>query len=102
MVKSTTGCYTLNMNIDDIEKLEELSRMKLTPQERESMLSDMKGIIDYVKVIEGVEVEEIESEYVTYNVWRNDEPIKRDFSHDRIVDQFPDKQDGFLKVKKIL
>jgi hypothetical protein len=41
-----------------------------------------------------------------YNVWREDLPAQageiRDFSRELIIGQFPNAQDGFLKVKKIL
>jgi Asp-tRNA(Asn)/Glu-tRNA(Gln) amidotransferase C subunit len=55
-----------------------------------------------VKVIEKVEVPEIDIEYENKNVFREDEEEEEDFSKDLILDQFPDSQDGFLKVKKIL
>ena len=90
------------MNIGDIQRLADLARIKLSQDEAQSMLSDMQGILDYVKVIEGVEVEDIIPDYTVHNAWREDVPIEREYSHDLIVDQFPDKQNGFLKVKKIL
>lgn len=90
------------MNIEDIERLEALSRIQLTIPEREAMLSDMKGILEYVKVIESVEVGDIKTEYTLHNVWREDEVIQRDFSSELLTGQFPDQQEGFLKVKKIL
>ncbi|MEK7105904.1 MAG: Asp-tRNA(Asn)/Glu-tRNA(Gln) amidotransferase subunit GatC [Patescibacteria group bacterium] len=91
------------MNIGDIEKLADLARIKLNKEEAEAMLSDMEGILDYVKVIESVEVEDIKPNYTVYNAWREDVPrVEESFSHDLVVDQFPDKQEGFLKVKKIL
>ena len=64
--------------------------------------------MEYVKTIEGVKVEEIDSKYDTYNVWREDYPASggqtesHEFSKESIIKQFPDSQDGFLKVKKIL
>ncbi len=103
------------MDIKDVEKLADLARIELTDLEKESMLRDMKGILEYVKVIEGVEVparsafsiadaggEDITPDYTVHNAWREDEIMPRDFSYDLVVDQFPNKQDGFLKVKKIL
>ncbi|MDE2399580.1 MAG: Asp-tRNA(Asn)/Glu-tRNA(Gln) amidotransferase subunit GatC [Patescibacteria group bacterium] len=90
------------MDIKDVEKLAELARIELSAPEKESMLHDMKGILDYVKVIESVEVEDILPDYKLHNVWREDKHIPREFSHDSIIEQFPDSQDGFLKVKKIL
>lgn len=90
------------MDIKDVEKLAELARIELSNEEKESMLSDMKGILEYVKVIESVEVEDIKPDYVSYNVWREDTLVEREFSRELILEQFPDKQENFLKVKKIL
>lgn len=90
------------MDIKDVENLARLARIELTEDEKGEILRDMKGIIEYVKVIEEVEVENVDKDPDLYNVWRQDVPESRDFSRDIIVDQFPSKKDGFLKVKKIL
>ena len=90
------------MNIKDVENLASLARIKLGEDEKKDILSDMESILGYVKQIEEVKVEDVEPEYKVYNVWREDETIPRDFSKDLIAEQFPDAQDGFLKVKKIL
>ena len=94
------------MNLKDVEVLAELARIELSVDEKKSLLLDMQGILEYVKVIESVEVPaspaDGEAEYKVYNVWREDEIAPREFSRELIVEQFPDAQDGFLKVKKIL
>ncbi len=90
------------MEIKDVENLAELAKIELSPDEKEAILKDMGGILEYVKVIEKVELEDVAPVYDQKNIWREDELEKRNFSHDLIVGQFPDKQDGFLKVKKIL
>ena len=90
------------MEIKDVENLAGLARLELSMEEKKAMLKDMGGILDYVKQIEGVEVGDISPEYNIKNVWREDEIVPREFSHELIVEQFPDAQDGFLKVKKIL
>jgi len=90
------------MQIQDVEKLAELSRLDMTHGEKEAILKDMDGILAYIKTIEGVKVEDIQPANELHNVWREDAPEPRAFSHDLIVEQFPDAQDGFLKVKKIL
>lgn len=71
-------------------------------EEKEALLKDMEGILDYVKQVEKVEMREITTEYNLKNIWREDETTPRDFSHELIVEQFPSSKDGFLKVKKIL
>ena len=90
------------MEIKDVEKLAELAKIELSEEEKSNILSDMEGILGYVKVIESVEVPDIEPEYVNTNIWREDKIIPREFSREEIISQFPDSQDNFIKVKKIL
>jgi len=96
------------MEIKDIEKLAELAKIELSDNEKKGLLKDLDGILSYVKQIESVEVDDILPEYNLRNVWREDLPAPGGlnnscvFSRDLIIDQFPDSQDGFLKVKKIL
>ncbi len=90
------------MDIKDIDNLAELSKLDLTDSEKESLLLDLDGILGYVKQVSDVKVDEIEPEYLNKNVWREDKLSVSDFSHEEIISQFPDSQDGFVKVKKIL
>ncbi len=90
------------MNIKDVENLAELAKLELSQQEKESLLHDMEGILSYVKQIEGVKVEDVATSEKQHNVWREDTLEPREFSRESIIEQFPDQQDGFLKVKKIL
>ena len=90
------------MDIKDVENLAKLARLNLTKEEKEQILIDIGSILKYVKQIEEVKVEEIEPNLMLHNVWREDKEEKADFSRDLILEQFPDSQDDFLKVKKIL
>ncbi|MSU44920.1 Asp-tRNA(Asn)/Glu-tRNA(Gln) amidotransferase subunit GatC [Candidatus Nomurabacteria bacterium] len=90
------------MDIKDVENLAKLARIELSEEEKRETLSDMKDILDYVKQIENVRVDDIKTEYDITNVWREDEIEIQDFSKELIIGQFPDVQNGFLKVKKIL
>ncbi|HEV7424488.1 MAG TPA: Asp-tRNA(Asn)/Glu-tRNA(Gln) amidotransferase subunit GatC [Candidatus Paceibacterota bacterium] len=90
------------MDIRDVENLAELARIELSEEEKKDLLHDMDSILSYVKQIEEVKIEEAEPEYQVYNVWREDVIMPRDFSRELIISQFPDSQDGFLKVNKIL
>ena len=103
------------MDIKDIEKLADLAKIELTDTEKQGLLKDLDSILGYVKQIESVEVEDLKLEYPNRNIWREDLPRQRrgedesipamdgaSFSRDLIIGQFPDSQDGFVKVKKIL
>ncbi len=90
------------MDIKDVENLAELARIELSEEEKGGLLSDMESILEYVRQVEKVDVKHSVFDSVSYNVWREDEIIPREFSPELIIEQFPDSQDGFLKVKKIL
>jgi len=98
------------MDIKDVENLAELAKIELSPDEKKAILKDVGEILEYVKQIEGVEVPDVVPLYNQKNVWREDSPrpsqagqdITPEFSKELIIEQFPDAQDGFLKVKKIL
>lgn len=90
------------MEIKDIENLAELAKIELTNTEKQGLLKDLDEILGYVKQIQEVEVEDIEPEYKNKNAWREDKIEPREFSCEKIINQFPDAKDGFVKVKKIL
>jgi aspartyl-tRNA(Asn)/glutamyl-tRNA(Gln) amidotransferase subunit C len=94
------------MNIKDVENLAELARIELSEEEKKGLLSDMDSILGYIKQIEKVDVQHSVLNSGNYNVWREDLPAQageiREFSRELIAEQFPDSQNGFLKVKKIL
>lgn len=85
-----------------MENLAELARIELTQEEKQEILKDMEGILEYVKVIQEVQVGDMVPKYNLKNVWREDELKTSEFLPELITEQFPDSQDGFLKVKKIL
>ena len=90
------------MDIKDVENLAELARLELSHEEKEAMLKDMDNILEYVKQVEELKIQDTKENYSLYNVWREDEIVPREFSEELIVEQFPDSKNGFLKVKKIL
>ncbi len=90
------------MNIKDVENLAELARIDLTEEEKKGLLKDFDSILAYVDAIKKVNVGHSVSNVVNYNVWREDKTEPRDFRKELITGQFPDAEDGFLKVKKIL
>ena len=92
------------MEIKDVEALAELAKLELNQEEKEKILSDMEGILDYIKQIEEVDLpEEEDIKYENFNAWREDDVRQeKDFSPELISNQFPDSQNGFVKVKKII
>lgn len=92
----------MSLTIKDVENLAQLARIELTQEEKEGLLRDFDSILAYVDTIRSVDIKDIVPKDDLYNSWREDVETERDFSKDLITEQFPDSQDGFLKVKKIL
>lgn len=90
------------MDIKSVENLAELARIELSLDEKKALLQDMESILGYVNQIKEVEVGDTSRNHVLKNIWREDKIEERDFSKELIKEQFPDSQDDFLKVKKIL
>jgi len=88
----------------DIEKLAELSRMKITDEERDSLLKDIDPILEYVS-----QLNEATEGASSFNlpehrgVMREDgEPHESGLWTKEILEQAPEAEGGFVKVKKIL
>lgn len=90
------------MNIKDVENLAELARINLKEDEKQSILKDFENILAYVDMIKNIELDSVEEKPNMHNIWREDDMEVKDFDRELITSQFPDFQNGFLKVKKIL
>ncbi len=91
------------MEIKDVEALAELAKLDISDAEKQSLIKDFGSILAYVDMIKEVDVGDVNVESSVYNTWREDVERKEiDFNSELIVSQFPDSQDNFVKVKKIL
>jgi len=92
------------MNLDDIENLTELARVDIPASEKEEILADLTPILDYINQIDSVKVESVETtDPLLKNVFRDgDIPHDTGLFTEALLEEAPDTQDGFIKVKKIL
>ena len=96
----------------DIQKLAELSRIKIAPEEQESLRAEIESILGYVDQIKkasqessGVNVSEspVIEAGALHNVMREDgEPHKSGEFTDKILSSAPAREGDYLKVKKIM
>lgn len=92
------------MKKEDIEKLAALSRIDISEQETEELLSEMEAILGYVSEIQeattGAGVLEVGA---LCNVMREDKDPHREGVYTKeILGEVPQTQDGYVKVKQIL
>ncbi len=92
------------MIIDDklTEYLEELSRLRLTEEEKEKAKKDLSGILSYVdrlNELDTTNVEPMSHPYDFTNNFRADE-AKASFDRELILKNAPKKKDGCFLVPK--
>jgi aspartyl-tRNA(Asn)/glutamyl-tRNA(Gln) amidotransferase subunit C len=93
------------LEIKDIEKLAKLARIELTNEEKEKLLKEVDPILGYVAQLKEVVSSVGEERKVgnPKNVMREDkDEIETGINTKEIVDNMPDSQNNYLKVKKIL
>lgn len=99
------------MDITEIKKLANLSRIDIKDDEAKAMAQDFDAILAYVDQIKELS-EEIgnkdgvltnKENHFLYNITREDEVTNNDIGkRENILKNAPDTQDGFIKVKQIL
>ncbi len=90
---------------EQIKHLAKLARLKLSEEEIESLAEDLSKILNYVKKIEELNLENIEplTSIIDKLEFREDEEKERDSEErEKIINNFPQKENNYLKVPKIL
>ena len=91
----------------DIQKLAELSRIKIAPEEQESLRTQIDSILGYIDQIKKAAQVSAGSPVVEagalHNVMREDaQPHESGKFTERILSEAPAREENYLKVKKIL
>ena len=89
---------------EDVEKMAQLSRLELTDEEKEKFagqFSDILGYVEELSEIDDKNIEPIDQITGLSNVSREDK-ITNDCDRSKMLENVPEQQDGFIKVKSIL
>ncbi len=95
------------IEIKDIEKLAELSRLDIPDEEKAGMQKDLDAILSYVSQIEDAHVKVGQNDQgddaLVNNVMREDSaPHESGIFKEAILAEAPDREGDYVKVKKIL
>ncbi|MDC2979745.1 Asp-tRNA(Asn)/Glu-tRNA(Gln) amidotransferase subunit GatC [Pelagibacteraceae bacterium] len=94
------------MKIDKntINKIARLSRIKLDDKESEDYIKDLNSILDWVEQLNEVNTENIEPlSNISSSVLPKREDTSKDVnSSDEILENAPDKLEGFFAVPKVV
>lgn len=91
------------MNREDVQQLAQLARLSLTDQQCDGYLKDFQSIFSYIDAINTVDIPETEHHHVLTNMVREDDEVYEagSFTED-ILQNAPHKENGYVKVDKIL
>jgi len=93
------------LSTEEVKKVAQLARLNLSEEELELYRGQLSSILDYVGQLKEVNTDGVEpTSQVTglANVTREDIVEKASVDeHERIISQFPQKENGYLKVRGV-
>lgn len=92
------------INEKDVKKMAELARIKLDAKEEKELSGELESILGYIEKLKEVNIDGVkETDNVFHiNEFRKDEPLKEIVDSAPLIEAAPEKERGFVKVKKIL
>lgn len=100
----TNGMICFMLRIEEIEKLAKLARLEIPGEEKETLRKEVEEILEYVGQIQKLSPQEPPKEAgIVRNIFREDkEPHQTGEFTDTLLANAPEKESGYIKVKKIL
>jgi aspartyl-tRNA(Asn)/glutamyl-tRNA(Gln) amidotransferase subunit C len=93
------------ISTDDVLYVASLSSLQLTQDETTTLQRELNTILEYVKLLDAVQVEGVEPTYQTTgltNVSRGDTLIDYGLDREALLANATHQQDGHIKVPKVL
>lgn len=93
------------LSTDDVLKLAQLARLKLTDQEVDKFSTEIGSILEYVEQLQNVDITNIEPTLQVTgltNVMRDDQIINYGPTPDDLLKNAPASENNHIKVKRML
>ena len=87
-----------------VKHLAELSRLRLSEEEVEKIIPELRSVLGYFERISDLDVDELEEmvrPIFSANVLRPDEPAPG-LEQEEALQMAPEKQDGFFKLPRVV
>lgn len=94
----------MSISDQEVQKLAELARLNLPPEEREALTGDLNEILELAENINEVDTEGVEPTYHALpieNVYRSDEHRASPDPED-VLKHAPDHSDGYFVVPRVI
>jgi aspartyl-tRNA(Asn)/glutamyl-tRNA(Gln) amidotransferase subunit C len=93
----------MKISKEEVEKISQLARLKLTSREKEKFSRELSSILEYFKKLQSLDTARVEptAQVAGLKNTASEDRIKDYSDSDEIKKQFPDRDDGYLKVKSV-
>ena len=94
----------MSVSENEIKKVAELADLNLTPEEIKQYAIDMNDILEFMEVLNGVDVsnqEVVLDSQERYNHFRKDE-IKEPLSQEEALKNAPSQEEGMIHLPKVI
>ncbi len=94
----------MNISREEIIHIAKLANLKLTEEEIEKTLYNMKDILNFANTVNNVNTDGVDESIgatENYNVFRKDE-IKEFGDRDILLSNAPEQEDGMFKIPKVI
>lgn len=90
---------------DEVLKLAQLARLKLSNEEIDQFKDEISAILGYVEQLQSVKLDDVEPTFQVTgltNVMRSDEIIDYNITPEELLKNAPAKENGHIKVNRML
>jgi aspartyl-tRNA(Asn)/glutamyl-tRNA(Gln) amidotransferase subunit C len=90
---------------DEVKRLAALAKISLNDEEVAKMSVELGQIVDFVEQLKAIDTDSLApTNQVTglEDVWRPDEVNPAPQTQDQLLQNVPQKQDGFIKVNRVM
>lgn len=91
----------MDTNLQELKQIAKLAKIELSAQEEEKLIKQIASVVNWVEEIKKVDTSSLKPMQADFTPKREDNPFQFENTA-KLVAAFNDKQDNFLKVKKVL
>ena len=91
----------METNLQELKQIAKLAKIQLSSQEEEKLIKQIASVVKWVEEIQKVDTSSVSCVPANFVKKREDSPVYFE-NAPKLVAAFNDKQDKFLKVKKVL
>jgi aspartyl-tRNA(Asn)/glutamyl-tRNA(Gln) amidotransferase subunit C len=94
----------MSITREDVDYVANLARLQLSPEETESLVSDMNQILEHMETLEEVDTSDVEPlEHVIDLEYRlRDDKAEKPLPHEDALKNAPDADSDYFRVPKVI